>query len=649
MVNRINNDPAYSESLTEDLASTETEAVWFASEDITEADEPYLPPLLADSFHQWINEADGLSLLRSGEFSLFGADRGRIAAAGHHGADWQEGYAELLEDVISSVFEREIAISASSDTLHLVGVPIRKRTDDRIFSVLCYAAQSEASSAQYAQSVEICGFHFRSCFYRRFEHLFVQDLLLQQKQTEKEAKRRDALFLAAKRLYDQIDVSSVLSEMLSSLEQLYPNSEVHLYLSQDHLNGDERVKPLVFKNAAHDLVAKAFLDGRSETEHDRDGTIRLAVPMTGKQAAYGVLCMTIGPGKWDEADLPAFLLLADTAGSAFENAKLYEQSNLLINELRLINELTKRLNQSLRLKEIFQFATSELLKIFDADYCCVLQMNKEKDQFVVMSSNFPALASERFSPEYGFCGMVYRTREPLIISDYWHTRVVTSKLMDNTGSRSLIAAPIIVDGEVVGVILVTHKVPNFFSYENYKLLQVMSTHIGLAVTNASLHAEVRRMVITDNLTGLHARHYLNEQIQNRQRKDPFGALILVDIDYFKKVNDTFGHQVGDQILIQVSNIINASIRQGDIAARWGGEELAVYLPGIRAEQAYRIAERIRIHVEAETDPVVTVSCGVSEWTFENEKISVESLFYRADMALYEAKNNGRNCIFVGQS
>jgi diguanylate cyclase (GGDEF)-like protein len=651
MVNRINSDAAYSESLTEDRASTSTEAVWFASEDITEADEPYLPPLLNDSFHQWINEAEGLPLFQSGEFSLFGTDCQRIAVTGQLSIDRPDGLTAIVNTVISSVFEQRLTVAMNLDELHVVGVPVRKRTEDLVFSVLCYVteAEADASSAHHAQNVEICAYHFRSCFYRRFEQLYVQDLLVQQKQTEKEAKRRDALFLAAKRLYDQIDVSSVLSEMLSSLEQLYPSSEVHLYLSQDHLNGDERVKPLVFKNAAHDLVAKAFLDGQSASEHDRDGTIRLAVPMTGKQAAYGVLCMTIGPGKWDEADLPAFLLLADTAGSAFENAKLYEQSNLLINELRLINELTKRLNQSLRLKEIFQFATSELLTIFDADYCCVLQMNKEKDQFVVMSSNFPALASEHFSPEYGFCGMVYRTREPLIISDYWHTRVVTSKLMDNTGSRSLIAAPIMVDGEVVGVILVTHKVPNFFSYDNYKLLQVMSTHIGLAVTNASLHAEVRRMVITDNLTGLHARHYLNEQIQNRQRKDPFGALILVDIDYFKKVNDTFGHQVGDQILIQVSNIINASIRQGDIAARWGGEELAVYLPGIRAEQAYRIAERIRMHVEAETDPVVTVSCGVSEWTFENEKISVESLFYRADMALYEAKNNGRNCIFVGQN
>ncbi len=206
-----------------------------------------------------------------------------------------------------------------------------------------------------------------------------------------------------------------------------------------------------------------------------------------------------------------------------------------------------------------------------------------------------------------------------------------------------------VEGEVAGIIMVTHKTPNFFSYENYKLLQVMSTHIGIAVSNASLHAEVRRMVITDNLTGLHARHYLNEQIQSRQRKDRFGSLILVDVDLFKRVNDTYGHQIGDRILIHVSNIIRESIRQGDIAARWGGEELAIYLPGIRAEQAYRVAERIRLHVEQETEPVVTVSCGVSEWTFEDEKVSVESLFYRADMALYEAKNNGRNCIFVGQS
>lgn len=642
MVERVNSNLAYRKTSSIVDTSAEPQQVWFSSEEISDAE---LFPLLKDSFNQWINEAEALASTQSGEFVLFNKDVEKVESAGLYNAGQNDD--PELETAVRSVLSSGQPSFRETEDRIVAAVPIQRREDNAVFCVFAFV--SPIGSQMDIKLLQMCSLYFRSCFYHKFEQIYVKDLLLQQQRAKMEANRRDVLFQAANRLYDQIDVSSVLSELLHSLEMLYPDSEVYLYLSQDHLNGDPRVKPLVFKNAGSDLVAKAFLNGKSVTEHDQDGTLRLAVPMSGKQAVYGVLCMSISPGKWDVIDLPAFLLLADTSGSAFENAKLYEQSNLLINELRLINEVTKRLNQSLRLKEIFQFASSELLTIFDADYCSVLQLNKENNQFVIMASNFYALANEQFPHDYGICGMIHQTREPLILSDYWNTRVATSKLMDDTSSRSLIAAPIIVGGEVAGIIMVTHKKPNFFTYENYKLLQVMSTHIGLAVTNASLHAEVRRMVITDNLTGLHARHYLNEQIQSRQRKDPFGSLILVDIDLFKRVNDTYGHQVGDRILIQVSGIIRESIRQGDIAARWGGEELAVYLPGIRAEQAYRIAERIRLHVEQETDPVVTVSCGVSEWTFEDEKVSVESLFYRADMALYEAKKNGRNCIYVGQS
>lgn len=619
--------------------------IWFTAEDINDSDDPYLQPLYNESFQQWMDESSGQSSLQTGRFALYGCDY--IFRAGtHYSLEHCKAESDLaIAEVVRQTLESNAASSYISENIHAAAIPIQRRKDNVMFAVFVYVTPEYPGLT--LSELQASALHYRSCFYRCFEQLYVRDLLKEHRRIDREASRRDALFLAAKRLYDQIDVASVLSEMLRSLEQLYPSSEVHLYLSQDHMNGDPRVKPLVFKNTAHDFMAQAFLEGKPTKERERDGTIRLAVPMTGKQAAYGVLCISIEPDKWDEADLPAFVLLADTAGSAFENAKLYEQSNLLINELRLINEMTKRLNQSLQLKEIFQFATIELLNIFEADYCCVLQLDKATNHFIVKSSNFSALSSEQFSSEYGFCGIVYRTKEPLIISDYWMSRVVTSKLMENTGSRSLIAAPIFVEGEVVGVILVTHKFPNYFSYDNYKLLQVMSTHIGLAVTNASLHAEVRRMVITDNLTGLHARHYLNEQIQHRFRKDSFGSLILVDIDYFKQVNDTFGHQVGDRIIVQVSQIVQASIRQGDIAARWGGEELAIYLPDIHTEQALRIAERIRKRVSEETDPVVTVSCGVSEWTLDHDKISVESLFYRADMALYEAKNNGRNSIVVG--
>lgn len=623
--------------------------IWFANEDIHDADEPYLPAIFNESFLDWSVEAGSLPAFRTGRYGIY--DKNGCC----HGSAGGAADRVIPPDIDAAVL-REAADALGDAKLRCLSmngwfisaIPLLRRNSGATFGVLAYVAPSDFPLPEgelLAQAL-----HYRSCFYRSFEQVYVKDLIQEQQRNDRESSRRDELFLAAKRLYDGIDVNSVLNEMLRCLENLYPHSEVHLYLSQDYVDGDPRVRPLVFKNTAHDIVAKAFLDGNPATEKDRDGNTRVAIPLSGKQAAYGVLCITMRVGKrQDELDLPAFLLLADTAGSAFENAKLYEQSNLLINELRLINEMTKRLNQSLRLKEIFQFATSELLTIFDADYCCVLQLNLEKGVFEVKSSNIPSMASETFSPEYGFCGMIHRTKEPLIISDYWNTRVVSSKMMDNTGSRSLIAAPIFGDGEVVGVILVTHKLQNFFSYENYKLLQVMSTHIGLALTNASLHAEVRRMVITDNLTGLHARHYLDEQIQRRQRKDAYGSLILVDIDYFKRVNDTFGHQVGDQILVQVSRIITSAIRQDDIAARWGGEELAIYLPGVRTELALRIAERIRKQVADETKPSVTVSCGISEWTFEQDKVSVESLFYRADMALYEAKNNGRNRIIASSA
>ncbi|WP_219837754.1 sensor domain-containing diguanylate cyclase [Paenibacillus sp. R14(2021)] len=528
-----------------------------------------------------------------------------------------------------------------------ISVPIKTRWNDQTnLALLGLVFDGSECRALYAL-LQAAAQALAGIFYYKFDLSAVSQIMKQQQISDKEAQGRDILFQVAKRLHDQNDVHSVLNVLLDDVEKLYPHADVNLYLSQDFVNGDARVKPLQLRHSTDDRNAQAFLSGRPVVNADEAGITKLSIPMSGKQAVYGVLSMTINNEHWEDSELRSLGMLSDTAGSAFENAKLFEQSNLLITELQLINELTKRLNQSLRLNEVFEFAMSELLNIFKADYCNLLQLSKDNSNFQIVASNVPAAANEIYSTEYGFCGMVYSSKEPLIISDYWATRAVDSSLMDGTGARSLIAAPVMSGTSVIGVIMVSHRSPNFFSYENFKLLQVLSTHIGLAISNASLHAEVRRMVITDNLTGLHARHYLNEQIQSRQRKDPCGSLVLVDIDHFKRINDTYGHLIGDSILIIVSDVIRSSIRDSDIAARWGGEELAIYLPHIRSAQAYRIAERIRSMVEELTDPAVTVSCGLSEWTFEEEKISVESLFYRADMALYEAKKNGRNRIFIG--
>jgi diguanylate cyclase (GGDEF)-like protein len=437
------------------------------------------------------------------------------------------------------------------------------------------------------------------------------------------------------------DADMILTEFMNTMKEIYPEEEIELYFSQDHYNPVTNVKSLKINERSDSPHIRAFMDGNPVLHTDHDGGL-IAVPLTGKQGVYGVLQIVWRGKRLDKPHYEFIRFAAETAGIAFEKAKLYEQSNFLVSELRIVNEITSRLSQSLNSNVIYEYALQELLQIFNAHFCTILELNYKKREMIVRSSNIPGKEEENFSLDTGISGYIFTTREPVFISDYLINTPAKSNLMDSSQSRSLIAAPIVVNGKVIGVVMVAHREPNHFSYGNYRLLQSLSAHIGLAMTNASLHEEVHRMVITDRLTELYTRHYLNEQVTRQQQTDECGSLIVLDIDNFKKINDTHGHQVGDQILVQVCRIILTSIRGRDVAARWGGEELAVYLPFAKGEQATRVAERIRTRVLQETSPQVTVSCGISEWNWEDEKISVETLFYRADMALYEAKRSGKN-------
>ncbi|XID95249.1 diguanylate cyclase domain-containing protein [Paenibacillaceae bacterium WGS1546] len=630
---------------------------WLQKQDLTEADLPYVRELLAGSFQAWLEEAEGFPWL-DGRMAMLHPDGTSVS---DHGAskDMEADWPSWREEDVGPT-----AASAAIDTCRptlmraeehrhprlkafdSIAAPIFTRATGIPCGIVVCMLPAGTAQAGDLKLLQAAALHIRSCMYRDFENLFVGGLLRERKLSMKEETRRNILFDVMLRLNDHIDVEDVLSEVLDSLERLYPDCKADLFLSQDYSSPNEKVKPLAFHLNDMDLCKAAFLDGQSREERTPAGR-RLALPLSGKQGVYGVLRLDVPDPSFDEADKSFLTMLAGAAGSAFEKAKLHEQANVLVGELRLINELTQRLNSSLRLSETMQFASAELRAIFKSDFCCILQFDPASQQFVVMSANVQEMIGAAFSKDYGFCGVMWSTKEPIILSDYSSATPVSSQLMDVTSSRSLLAAPLLLNGEVIGAVMVTKREANHFSYDNYKLLQVLSAHLGLAISNATLHAEVRRMVITDNLTGLYARHYLNERIGRKQLRDSSGSLIVVDIDHFKKINDTYGHQVGDDILIQVSEIIRTSIRDSDIAARWGGEELAIYLPLLSLEQTEKVAERIRQRVENETNPQVTVSCGISEWRLADDRISVESLFYKADMALYEAKHHGRNCVVVG--
>lgn len=162
---------------------------------------------------------------------------------------------------------------------------------------------------------------------------------------------------------------------------------------------------------------------------------------------------------------------------------------------------------------------------------------------------------------------------------------------------------------------------------------------------------LRTLSITDPLTHLHNRRHLMEMVekefQRASRKGAHLSLIILDIDYFKKVNDTYGHQEGDRVLTILADIVRRRLRSYDLAARYGGEEFVLLLPETPVPEAMAIAERLRLEVQEHIfdgslqGQVLTISLGVA--TYPSSRIeSIDSLFRQADEALYRAKQSGRN-------
>lgn len=217
---------------------------------------------------------------------------------------------------------------------------------------------------------------------------------------------------------------------------------------------------------------------------------------------------------------------------------------------------------------------------------------------------------------------------------------------------SMAIVPLKLEDRVIGAIVIA-------SPEREDIPQEEATNVGIlgAMAATSLEIvwemeEVSRRARTDPLTGLHNRRHFDELLgQMIKQTDRFGdpvALIMADVDHFKNVNDTWGHDAGDEVLKSLAETLKAGVRDADICSRFGGEEFAIVLPKTTLQGAAELADRLRKQVE--TKPVVvsgepisvTISCGVA--CYPDGVITKEALFAAADRALYEAKSAGRNCV-----
>ncbi|EIJ79284.1 signal transduction diguanylate cyclase [Bacillus methanolicus PB1] len=458
-----------------------------------------------------------------------------------------------------------------------------------------------------------------------------------------EKKRYKQLFRVTEKFHSSMKIDDVLGEIIYTLQEVYPTFTYYLLLSHDNnSHGDLPIKDLEY-DSENIAAMQAYVTGTIQFEDSlQEKRSVLYAPLKGKQGVYGVL-QVIAPNSlvFPKNEVEFITLLANTAGGALENAQLYQQSRKLIADLQLINETSQRLNSNLRLTEMMTFMSEQIISSFDAQEVgfIILLEDNEKYDIVKGSTSFFFTEPANYYIKY-IKNKIQKEKDSLFIGDLNLQLEITRDRF-----RSIMAVPMVQSEKLKGFTLVMHSDPYHFSFETFKLLQSLIHHSTLALTNSMLREELERMVVTDHLTKLYSRNYLDERIHLSMAEDDMGTFILVDIDNFKLINDTYGHQVGDEILVQVANMILGNIRDTDIGARWGGEELAIYLPRVSIEKGALIAERLVKKVSENTNPPITISCGVSYWTSGSDD-TLKSLFKRADKALYIAKGTGKNKVVI---
>jgi diguanylate cyclase (GGDEF)-like protein len=221
------------------------------------------------------------------------------------------------------------------------------------------------------------------------------------------------------------------------------------------------------------------------------------------------------------------------------------------------------------------------------------------------------------------------------------------------GAHNLVLTPLSAENRAVGVLVIEHSLRKGSRVERrvVSMVERFASHASLALRNAWLLEQVQKMATTDGLTGIANRRSfdigLERELSRATRNTTPLTVVLLDLDHFKQLNDTHGHQSGDEVLRMVAGALAEHCRDFDMAARYGGEEFAVIMPGCNEHEALDAAERLRRVVAGSESPVpVTASVGVA--TYPINGATVDDLVKAADDALYQSKRAGRDRVTVAR-
>lgn len=332
-------------------------------------------------------------------------------------------------------------------------------------------------------------------------------------------------------------------------------------------------------------------------------------------------------------------------------------------ELAIMMDIGKALTSCLDLQEVLLIIMGKISALLKPKSWSLLLVDRNTDELyfeIVVSPVAEQLKKVRLKMGEGIAGWVAVHGQPLLITDVENdprfARYVDREVSFTT--RSIICVPLKVKDRVLGIIeLINSFEDTLYTEADLRILSVISDYAAIAIENARNHERLCELVITDELTGLYnARHFdtiIDREVANARRCSLSMALIFLDIDYFKKVNDTHGHLVGSRILAELGRIIKQNIRITDYAARFGGDEYVILLTNLTKEDTLRKVSQLRDVVRGErfqaddgTEIRITASFGIS--VYPDHATSKTGLMSLADKAMYAVKESTRDGIRVSR-
>ena len=389
----------------------------------------------------------------------------------------------------------------------------------------------------------------------------------------------------------------------------------------------------------------------------------LVVPMLHDDTLVGVITLSkLGLRQFDDDDLRLLLIMGDQAATAFSGARHMAETGRLAAELRQLLDMSSALSRSLDPEDVALLMAEHLARAVGAEQAQISDWDRPNDRLRTLGTYPPDLRPQ-IADYYPLAGYP-ETRRVLVegaiaVVDAEDPAAdpAEAAFLRAEGMRGLVMLPLIANGEAIGLVELTSCSRPTSDPGQITLARTMAHEAGMALENARLYETARNLADRDPLTGFFNHRYLHERLSEEivravRNRQPL-SVVMLDLDDFKLVNDTFGHVYGDHVLVHVADLVRSTLRASDVAARYGGDEFALILPETGREEAARVAERILeafraspFAAEGRRPFPLGASIGIATHPFDGR--SATDLIAIADLGLYDAKDAGGGLAFPGR-